>query len=124
MKGHIMVWEKISGPQREQLIVIDPLKAAIGRPFIDQKLSAARARELFKLSMDSASLLVEIKKNVFRFDVFWRWRHNEGMFSNFWPPLPGLWPQPIDSFFWLKFFSETRQKSASLEPLNGFLAYL
>jgi len=42
----------------------------------------------------------------------------------FWPPSPGPGPQPIDPFFWLMFFLETRQKSASLEPLNGYLAYL
>jgi len=45
-----------------------------------------------------------------------------GVFAFFWPPLPG--PQLIHPFFWFKFFSETRQKSASLEPLNGFLACL
>jgi len=47
-----------------------------------------------------------------------------GVFAFFWPPLPGPGAQPIDPFFWLKFFSETRQKSVSSEPLNGFLAYL
>jgi len=46
------------------------------------------------------------------------------VFAFFWPPLPGPGPQPIYSFFGLKFFSETRKKSVSLEPLNGFLAYL
>jgi len=37
-------------------------------------LPAARARELFKPSTDSASPLVEIEENVFRFrfGVFWR----------------------------------------------------
>ena len=44
------------------------------------------------------------------------------VFAFFWPPLPG--PQSIDPFVWLKFFLETRLKFASLEPLNGFLAYL
>ena len=60
--------------------------------FFGQKLPATRARELFKPSTDSASLLVEIENNVFRFGFFWRWRHNEGMFSNFWPPLPSPGP--------------------------------
>jgi len=36
------------------------LTAVIGRPFFGQKLQAARARELFKPSMGSASLPVEI----------------------------------------------------------------
>jgi len=39
-----------------------------------------------------------------------------GVFALFWQPLSG----PFSS----SFFSETRQKSVSLEPLNGFLAYL
>jgi len=53
---------------------LNPLTAAICRPFLGQKLSAARARELFKPFTDSASLLVDIEKNVFRFQfgVFWR----------------------------------------------------
>jgi len=48
---------------------INPLTAVIGRPFFGQKLPAARARELFKPSMDSASLLVEIENffSVWRF---------------------------------------------------------
>ena len=49
------------------LLNLNPLTAAIGRPFFGQKLPAARARELFKPSTDLASLLVEIKKNAFRF---------------------------------------------------------
>ena len=48
------------------------LTAANGRPFFGHKSPAARARELFKPFTDSASLLVEIEKNVFRFGVFWR----------------------------------------------------
>ena len=66
------------------------------------------------------------KKNVFRFrwEFFWRWRHNEGMFGKFWPPLasPGL--QLIDPFCWLKVLLKTRSKSASIEPLIDLLAYL
>jgi len=46
-----------------------------------------------------------------------------GVFAFFGPPLPGPGPQPIGLFFWLKIFLETRPKSASLEPLNDFLAY-
>jgi len=47
----------------------NPLMAAIGRPFFGQKLPSARARELFKPSTDSASLLVEIKKRFFVFGL-------------------------------------------------------
>jgi len=43
----------------------NPLTAAIGRPFFGQKSPAAR--ELFKPSTNSASLLVEIKKKRFSF---------------------------------------------------------
>ena len=46
-----------------------------------------------------------------------------GVFLFFWPPLPGPEPQPIGPLFWLKIFLETRPKSASLEPLDDFLAY-
>jgi len=51
-----------------------PLTTAIGQPFFGHKSPAARARELFKSPMDSASLLVDIKKNVFRF----RWGFSGG----------------------------------------------
>jgi len=94
----------------------------LARPFFCHKSPAARARELFKPSTDSASLLVDIEK-IFVFGLAFAGGNitSGGVFAFFWTPLPG--PQPIDPFLWLKFFSETRQKSASLEPLNGFLAY-
>ena len=52
--------------------MLNSLTATIGRPFFGQKLPAARARELFKPYTDSASLIVEIEKNVlrFRFGIF------------------------------------------------------
>jgi len=70
----------------------NPLTAAIGRPFFGHTSPAARARELFKSSTDSASLLVDIEKNVFRFwwgfsggDVTLRaWFEN---FGHLWPAL-------------------------------------
>jgi len=54
--------------------MLNSLTATIGRPFFGQKLPAARARELFNPYTDSASLIVEIEKNVFRFwfGIFWR----------------------------------------------------
>jgi len=45
------------------------------------------------------------------------------IFAFFWPPLPDPGPQSIGPLFWLKILWETRSKSASLEPLNDFLAY-
>ena len=84
------------------------------------------AWELSKPSTDSASLVVKIEKNVFRFRLgdFWRWRHEEGVFWKFWPPLAGPGPQSIDPFYWLKVLLKTRSTSASIEPLIDLLAYL
>ena len=64
------------------MIGFNSLITTIGRPFFGHKSPAARARELFKPFADSASLLVDIEKKSFSFSVgvFWRWRHNEGMF--------------------------------------------
>jgi len=61
----------------ERCIVVyklNPLTTAIGRPFFGHKSPTARARELFKPSTDSASLLVDIEKKSFSFSmgVFWR----------------------------------------------------
>jgi len=80
------------------------------------------AREL-KPFADSASLVVELEKKIFRFHwgVFGGERHKWGCF---WLSLPGPGPQPIWPLLWLKIVSETRPKSASLKPLNDFLAYL
>jgi len=46
------------------------------------------------------------------------------MWECFWLPLLGPGPQLIGTLLWLKIFSETRPKSASLDPLNDFLAYM
>jgi len=48
-------------------VEFNPLTAAIGRPFFGHKSPTARARELFKPSTDSASLLVDIEKKTFVF---------------------------------------------------------
>jgi len=103
---------------------LNPLTTTIGRPFFGQKSPAARARELFKPSPDSASLLVDVEKERFSVRIFRRWRHNEGMFRKFWTHLAGPGPQPIDPFYWLKALLKTRSKSASIEPLIDLLAYL
>jgi len=52
------------------------MRQHIGAPFFGHKSSAARARELFKPFTDSASLLVDIVKKIFRFgfEVFWEAR--------------------------------------------------
>jgi len=53
------------------------MRQHIGAPFFGHKLPAAGARELFKPSTDSASLLVDIEKNIFcfGFEVFWGEHH-------------------------------------------------
>ena len=84
------------------------------------------ARELSRPSSDSASLLLEIEKKRFSFSVWGSLGGplQVGVFLRFfWPPLSGPGPQPNEPLFWLKTFLETRPKSASLEPLNDFLAY-
>ena len=70
-------------------------------PFFGQKSSAARARELFKPFADSASLLVEIEKMVFRFRFGIRWGecHKWACFCIFlatftWPPTH--WPVVVE----------------------------
>ena len=84
--------------------IFNPLAAMIGRPFFSHKSPAARASELFKPSVDSASLLVDIKKKKFFvfgggfLEVTSQWGH----VLEFWPPLAGPGPQHIGPFFWLK----------------------
>jgi len=64
------------------------------RPLQLHNSPADWARELSKPSTDSASLLLEIKKNVFRFRFGVRWgdRHKWGCFGFFWLPLPDPGP--------------------------------
>jgi len=61
---------KISSKIRNGIVNDDRASQYIGSPFFGHKLPAARARELFKPSTDSASLLVDIEKNFFSFLVW------------------------------------------------------
>jgi len=77
--------------------------------------------------MDSGSLLVSVEKNN-NFFQFWVWgslweRRKWGCFRIFGQLCLALVANPT-SHFWLKFFFETRLKSASFEPLFSLLAYL
>jgi len=81
----------------------NPLTTAIGRPFFGHK---APARELFKPSTVSASLLVDIKKkNFFRF----RWVFSGGdvtmraCFGNFGHLWPAMRPNPLTHSIGSKF---------------------
>ena len=82
------------------------------------------ARKLFKPSTDSANLLLEIEtKFLFCVGILWGNVTSGGVIAFFGRLYTALGANPF-SHFWLKFFLETRPKSTSLEPLNGFLAYL
>ena len=86
----------------------------------------AAAREVFKPSTDSTSLVVpsQIKIFSFGFGVLLGVVTSGGVFAFLWPTLPG--PRRISNgpTFWPKYLYETRLPYESLEPLIGFLAYL
>jgi len=74
-----------------------------GRYFFGHNSPAARARELFKLSTDSGSLLVYFEKKIFYLGSLWmtsKW----GLFAFFWPNLSGPGCQPNEPFFGSCFF--------------------
>ena len=84
------------------------------------------ARELFKGSNGSASLLVCTRKKIFWLGlrIFCEWHHN---WSSFRVILAHVaWPkaQPLGQSVSLKFSLETRLDSESFEPLIDFLAFL
>ena len=88
--------------------------------------SANYARELFKGSNGSASLLVRTEKNYFGWglQIFCEWCHKWSSFGAIlahvaWPRAP-----PLGQSIALKFLLETRLASESFEPLIDFLAFL
>ena len=98
----------------------------IGSRFFGYNSPAAAAREVFKPSTDSASLVVPGQKKFFSFGlgVVLGVRHKWGCFAFSWhfltvPGRPSNGPT-----LWIKYFYETRLSHESLEPLIGFLAYL
>ena len=72
-----------------------------GQHFCGHKSPAARARELFKASTDSASLLVKIEKIFFRFGFLWG---DVTSLTFFWLPSPGPAHQSNEPFFGSRFF--------------------
>ena len=87
---------------------------------------AGCARELFKGSNGSASLVDCTRKKVFGWGmrIFCDWRHK---WSSFRVILAHVtWPraQPLGQGVSLKFSLETRLESESFEPLIDFLAFL
>jgi len=84
------------------------------------------AREVFKPSTDSASLVVSSQKKCisFGFGVLLRGVTSGGVFAFLWPTLPDPGRPSNGPTFWPKYFYETRLSYESLEPLIGFLAHL
>jgi len=75
-------------------------------------LPAARARELFNPSTDSASLLVDIEKKVFRFEfeVFWGERHKQGCFCVIFAIFAWAWVLSQWAIFWTQSLDENLVK--------------
>jgi len=81
---------------------------------------------VFKLSTDSASLVVPSQKkfSVLGLGFSWGGVTSEGVFAFLWPTLPGPGRPSNGPTFWPKYLYETRLSYELLEPLIGFLAYL
>ena len=87
----------------------------------------AAAKEVFKPSTDSASLVVSSQKKNFQF--WFRGSFGGGVtsgdvFAFLWPTLTGPGRQLNGPTFSIEYFYETRISHETLEPLIGFLAYL
>ena len=72
---------------------------------------------------DRLQASTSLSKKIFRFqwEVFGGNATSGGVFGYLYL---ALGPNPLGHYYGSRFFSETRAKSASLEPLNDFLAYL
>ena len=103
-----------------------PKTSSFWLPYQCHSSSADCARELFKPSKHSPSLLVCNAKNIFSFgfQFFCEWRHKQGRFLAILAHV--TWPRakPLDQSILLKFSLETWLESESFEPLINFLAFL
>jgi len=95
-------------------------------PYQRPSSSANCARELFKGSNGSASLVDCTRKKIFGWEmwIFCDWRHK---WSSFRVILAHVaWPRalPLGQCVSLKFSLETRLESKSFDPLIDFLAFL
>ena len=98
-----------------------------GSCFFGYNSPPAAARELFKPSTDSASLVVPSQKpnfSVLGLGFFWGSVTCGGVFAFLRPTLPGLGRLSNGPIFSPKYLYETRLSYESVEPLIGFLAYL
>jgi len=103
-----------------------PKNSSFRLPYQRPSSSTDCARELFKGSNGSASLLVCTRKKFFGWGlrIFFDWCHK---WSSFRVILANVtWPraQPLGQSGSLKFSLETRLESESFEPLINFLAFL
>jgi len=113
----------------QDIVYIDAIglkNSSFRLPYLRHSSSANCARELFKGSNRSASLVDCTRNKVFGWGVriFCEWRHN---WSSFGVILAHVaWPraQPLSQSVSLKFSLETRLESESFEPLIDFLAFL
>ena len=95
-------------------------------PYQRPTSSADCARELFKGSKESASLVDYNRKNIFWLGVrlFCDWRHKWSSFRVILSHVARPGAQPLGQSVSLKFSLETRLESESFEPLIDFLAFL
>ena len=101
-----------------------PKTSSCQLPYQRPSCSANCAKELFKGSNESASLLDCTQKNFWLgLRIFYEWRHK---WSSFWAILAHVaWPraQPLGGSILLKFSLQTRLESKSFKPLINFLAF-
>ena len=97
----------------------------LAKPLQFHNLPVNCARELFKLSKDSASLLVAMKKILgFGFSFFCGWHHKWDRFKPFLSRLSGPGHKPQEGSISLKFLVRTRRKSESFKTLISFVMFL
>ena len=120
---HLTLWEL-----RYDISVLwnRPKTSSCQLPYQHPSSSVDCARELFRGSNESASLLVCTRKKFFgsRVRIFCECCHK---WSSFWAILAHVaWPraQPLGQSISLKFSLETRLESESFEPLINFLVFL
>jgi len=103
-----------------------PKNSSFWLPYQRPSSFADCARELFKSSNGSASLLVCTWKKFFDWGlwIFCDWHHKWSSFGVILAYVAWARAQPLGQSVSLKFLLETKLKSESFEPLIDFLAFL
>jgi len=118
----------ISAPVRvTDLVRLRTLKnSSFWLPYQRPSSSADCARELFKGSNGSASLVDCTWKKFFGWGlrIFYEWRHKWSSFRVILAHVAWRRAQPLGQSVSLKFSLETRLESESFKPLIDFLAFL